>query len=96
MCAKRLYGIPFFSHWPRTWRCVYEWTLSNRPGAYNGATIEPVLPTLLKFQELLLSKEGVDLVLPMTHQSISDDRAMAAVLKDIPVVCGGVSLHSNV
>jgi hypothetical protein len=61
-----------------------------RPGAYNGAKIEPVLPTFLKFQERLLSTEHVDLVLPMTHQAISDDRKMAGQIQGIPVICGGM------
>eukprot|EP00961_Rhodomonas_salina_P040814 548433-Rhodomonas_salina.1 len=49
-----------------------------RPNAFNGATISPVLHATEKLREQLSARSDVDLVLPMTHQPIADDRRFAA------------------
>ena len=39
-----------------------------RPGAFGGAAIAELLPCAERMQRQLYDDEGVDLVLPMTHQ----------------------------
>jgi len=58
-------------------------------GAFGGAVIEPVVPTAVKYKALLEEKEGVDLVIPMTHQVIAQDRDMARSNPEFPLLMGG-------
>lgn len=45
-----------------------------REGAFGGASIEPVIPTAQKLIRRLVEQEGVDLVVPLTHQIMPLDR----------------------
>ena len=60
-----------------------------RPGSYANATIEPVIPTAETYVHRLQHK--VDLMLPMTHQSIQDDRMFCQHFggSTFPIVLGG-------
>jgi len=71
-----------------------------RPGAFLDATIQPIVPCAKAWvDQLLISssslEEAVDLILPLTHQSIQEDRdfcqAFSTAADDytFPVVCGG-------
>ena len=67
---------------------------THRPNPYNGATIEPVKPMFLKFAERLRA-QGVDLIIPLTHESMDDDRALARLVPadlTVPVIFGGKCL----
>ena len=58
-----------------------------RPGAFGDATIEPILSSA---QDWIQQLQEVDLVLPMTHQGISQDRDLAHALGDrLPLIMGG-------
>lgn len=60
-----------------------------RPGAFEDATIEPVVEAT---QALLddLAAQNADLVVPLTHQSMDADRAFCRHFAGkFPVVCGG-------
>lgn len=59
-----------------------------RPGAFGGATIEPVIDATTAALEKI---QEFDLILPMTHQSIKDDRAFCEKFGGdvFPVVFGG-------
>ena len=61
-----------------------------RPGAFGGAKIEPIVPTAKQCVQKLVEQE-VDLILPMTHQSIDDDRAFCQHFggETFPIVLGG-------
>ncbi|KNC83512.1 hypothetical protein SARC_04243 [Sphaeroforma arctica JP610] len=63
-----------------------------RPGSFGGAIIEPVISTYEKLSKQLLDEEHVDLIVPITHQSMKDDRKMAKTLSNVPVILGGMSL----
>jgi len=69
--------------------------LTDEPGLYNpgatgGATILPVQDTAKAAAEKLLSESGVDLIVPITHQSIDEDRDFCEALGEhFPVLCGG-------
>jgi 2',3'-cyclic-nucleotide 2'-phosphodiesterase (5'-nucleotidase family) len=60
-----------------------------RPGSFGGASIEPILP----FTEQYIAKfrSQVDVMIPMTHQAITEDRAFAQRFGGsvFPVVLGG-------
>mmetsp|Transcript_14267 Transcript_14267/g.18632 ORF Transcript_14267/g.18632 Transcript_14267/m.18632 type:complete len:657 (+) Transcript_14267:74-2044(+) len=60
-----------------------------RKGAFGGAKIEPIIPTAERFLEVFKS-QNVDLVVPLTHQSIGDDRLFAEHFgQDFPLILGG-------
>jgi len=52
-----------------------------RPGSFGGAQISLVLDTADTMQQKLYTDDGVDLVLPMTHQVIARDRTFAEHFK---------------
>lgn len=59
-----------------------------RPGAFSGATIDPVVEAT----SALLGKldSTVDLIVPLTHQGIQEDRDFCKRFEGkFPVVCGG-------
>jgi len=60
-----------------------------RPGAFANAKIEPVLETTERYLEQVPA--GIDLVLPLTHQRMPEDRAFATKFTGdaFPVVLGG-------
>lgn len=66
-----------------------------RPGAFNGARMDPIVPcTEALLQQLLFEQEppnAVDFVLPLTHQSMAHDRQFAQHFtgRTFPLVCGG-------
>jgi len=61
-----------------------------RPGAFDDAKIDPVAPCATALVEKL-SSLGADLIIPMTHQSIDDDRTFCRAFTGhtFPIVCGG-------
>lgn len=68
----------------------------DEPSAYHsapfgGATMLAANPTAISAAEHLLSEEGCDVVIPLTHQAIEDDRALAAmkVSRPFPIIVGG-------
>lgn len=54
------------------------------PGAFGGAAIQPIVETAVRFKEQLHDK--VDLVIPMTHQVIAQDRDMAKQKLGFPLL----------
>ena len=66
-------------------------------GAFAGATasLKPVNDTAVSYKSDLKTKEVADLVVPLTHQDIEDDRILAGMNEDdektplFPVVLGG-------
>jgi 5'-nucleotidase len=59
-----------------------------RPGAFGGATIEPIVEATHRVLTELDSV--VDLIVPMTHQGIQQDRDFCTTFRDqFPIVCGG-------
>lgn len=59
-----------------------------RPGAFGGASIQPILESAKELVNELEDK--VDLVLPMTHQGIGSDRSMAQEMGNhFPLLMGG-------
>ncbi len=68
----------------------------DEPSAYHsapfgGATMLPANATAVSAAEHLLSVEHCDVVIPMTHQSIEEDRVLAAMKmsRPFPVILGG-------
>ena len=66
------------------------------PSAYHsapfgGATLLPANSTVVSAAEHLLVEEKCDVVIPLTHQSIEDDRELAAtkISRPFPVILGG-------
>jgi 2',3'-cyclic-nucleotide 2'-phosphodiesterase (5'-nucleotidase family) len=59
-----------------------------RPGAFGGATIEPVLDATAT---VLAKLPKIDIVIPMTHQDIQDDRTFCEKFGGdvFPYLCGG-------
>ena len=62
------------------------------PGAFGNATIENANDTAAKYFDLIMEKEqsrgGIDAVIPLTHQTMSDDRELAE-LRPFPLIVGG-------
>jgi 2',3'-cyclic-nucleotide 2'-phosphodiesterase (5'-nucleotidase family)/Ca2+-binding EF-hand superfamily protein len=60
-----------------------------RPGAFGGAAIEPIIPFTEKY--IAKFRSQVDVMIPMTHQGITEDRAFAQHFggEVFPVVLGG-------
>jgi 5'-nucleotidase len=58
---------------------------------FGGALREPANPAALREAAELVHRGGCACVVPLTHQPIDDDRALAAAPSDtpFPVVCGG-------
>ena len=59
-----------------------------RDSTFKGHTIEEILPCARKVAEEL-RKEKVDLVVPLTHQSLSSDVKLASKEFGFPVILGG-------
>lgn len=61
-----------------------------RPGAFGGATIEPVLECAKKYMQEVMDPLKLDLVVPLTHQRMEPDREFSKEFKgDIfPIVVG--------
>jgi 2',3'-cyclic-nucleotide 2'-phosphodiesterase (5'-nucleotidase family) len=61
-----------------------------RPGAFGGATIEPVLKCTQKYMKEVMDPLKLDLVVPLTHQRMEPDREFSKEFKgDIfPIVVG--------
>ncbi|EKX52827.1 hypothetical protein GUITHDRAFT_133256 [Guillardia theta CCMP2712] len=59
-----------------------------RDSTFKGHTIEEILPCARKIAEEL-RKEKVDLVVPLTHQSLSSDVKLASEEFGFPVILGG-------
>lgn len=66
---------------------------SSAWGGLGAGCIDPILPVAKDFQKKLLdpkSKDGkFDLVVPMTHQLMTLDRAMAKDMTKMPLIIGG-------
>ena len=62
-----------------------------RPGAFAGATISPLLTTTETYLRDTMQSLDVDLVVPLTHQSMTDDRLFAHHFSGqvFPIVVGG-------
>ena len=62
-----------------------------RPGMFGEAKIEPVVQTTTSIlRELSSLDEGIDLVIPLTHQSIAEDREFCQHFAGkFPFLCGG-------
>ena len=62
-----------------------------RPGAFGGAldTAQSVVGAATQYRRLLLDEEGCDLVIPLTHQVMADDRAMAHLKIGFPLLVAG-------
>lgn len=63
-----------------------------RTDSFGGAKIEPIPEAAERLVAQMVEKDGVDLILPLTHQSVEMDRILAQQWKDckkIPVFCGG-------
>ena len=72
-----------------------------RPGAFGGAPIEPVVESAVSILEKLQQQQQqhaessppfkIDLIIPLTHQSLSEDRVFAERFGGdvFPVICGG-------
>ena len=59
-----------------------------RPGAFGDATIQPILKSAREWMDKL--HDRVDLILPMTHQGIQQDRDLAeAIGHVVPLILGG-------
>jgi hypothetical protein len=60
-----------------------------RPGVFGNATIDPVIETAERLEEKLRGE--VDFFLPLTHQSIDDDRIFAERFggSKFPIIIGG-------
>ena len=61
-----------------------------QPGAFGGAmeTALPVCETAAKLRQKLIDEEHCDIVIPMTHQAMADDREMASMKMGFPLICG--------
>ena len=61
-----------------------------RPGAFDGAmdTALPVIETAVALRKKLIEEEGCDLVIPMTHQIMAEDRQMAEAQLGFPLLIG--------
>jgi len=66
------------------------------PSAYHsapfgGATLLPANATAISAAEHLMAEANCDFVLPLTHQSIEDDRELAAmkISRPFPIILGG-------
>lgn len=62
-----------------------------RPGAFGGHPIEPANDTALRWTRRLLEEEGCACVIPITHQDLADDHALARSQRDppFPIVIAG-------
>jgi 2',3'-cyclic-nucleotide 2'-phosphodiesterase (5'-nucleotidase family) len=62
-----------------------------RAGAFGGAmaTATPVYETAARLKKMLVEEHGCDLVIPMTHQVMAEDREMARLKMGFPVLVGG-------
>ncbi len=65
-------------------------TVYRRP-PFGGHPVEPANPAALREAARLIRAEGVACVIPLTHQPIDDDRALAAAQREppFPVILGG-------
>ena len=61
------------------------------PGAFGDATILPVQETAKAIAKKLRSEQQIDLIVPLTHQSIEEDREFCEALGSnlFPMLCGG-------
>ena len=62
------------------------------PGPFGGATITDPWEALKKYQKVLLTDEGVDLILPLQHLYVPDDRKTCQNF-DFPVILSGHDHH---
>jgi len=62
-----------------------------RPGSFKGAAIEPVIPTAQRLVNQLKNDKQVDFILPLTHQSLANDRQFAEHFGGdcFPIILGG-------
>lgn len=61
-----------------------------RPTAFNGAKVDPVFQKAEEFTSKLYDGRKVDIVVPMTHLDMEDDRKLAQVFgSKFPVIIGG-------
>jgi 2',3'-cyclic-nucleotide 2'-phosphodiesterase (5'-nucleotidase family) len=65
-----------------------------QPGAFGDANIEPVIQTTEEFLQRYNNgnpDDALDLIVPLTHQSISEDRTFCQHFADgtFPIICGG-------
>lgn len=60
-----------------------------RAGAFGGATIEPIPLKLAELTKKLIEEEKVDLVIPLTHQTVEEDKLCAEMELGIRVIFGG-------
>eukprot|EP00961_Rhodomonas_salina_P035719 480284-Rhodomonas_salina.1 len=76
---------------------VTEDSTLYQPGAFNGATISPLDDTAERLRHRLVEHENLDLIIPITHQSMIRDREFARRFRDpgtengnaFPLVIGG-------
>ncbi|KAL3934652.1 MAG: hypothetical protein SGBAC_009679 [Bacillariaceae sp.] len=61
-----------------------------RPGAFGGATIDPVISCTRKYLKDVMDPLNVDLVVPLTHQRMDPDREFSKTFKGdvFPIVVG--------
>jgi 2',3'-cyclic-nucleotide 2'-phosphodiesterase (5'-nucleotidase family) len=61
-----------------------------RPGVFAGANIEPILATTEKYMNQVVDPLELDLVIPLTHQRMNDDRDfMRKFGSKFPLILGG-------
>lgn len=60
-----------------------------KEGAFNGAKVLNVIDTTKKLIDKLMREDGVDLVIPLTHQRMNMDIALLKACPSLPLVVGG-------
>ncbi|KAL3913535.1 MAG: hypothetical protein SGILL_006447 [Bacillariaceae sp.] len=61
-----------------------------RPGVFAGSTIQPIIECTQQYMSSVMSGLDLDLIIPLTHQRMNDDREfMKKFSKEFPLVLGG-------
>jgi 5'-nucleotidase len=62
-----------------------------RPGVFAGAKIEPVIETTERYLEEVMKPLNLDLVIPLTHQRMNEERDFMRKFKgdNFPIIIGG-------
>ena len=62
-----------------------------RPGAFGGCAIEPANECALRWARRLVHEDGCACVIPITHQDLADDHALARAQRDprFPIIIAG-------
>ncbi|KAG7341889.1 EF hand domain containing protein [Nitzschia inconspicua] len=61
-----------------------------RPGVFGGATIEPIIPVTQQYLTEVMDPLDLDLIIPLTHQRMDDDRNFMRIFQSkFPIILGG-------